>query len=53
MNVAKDAVSKTYPGTKYETIANKFLQESLYDDLIKLVSTRSKFMITLLKHTLF
>ncbi|XP_036318178.1 uncharacterized protein LOC118733084 isoform X2 [Rhagoletis pomonella] len=41
-NVAKDAIEKTYPGTKYETIAAKFLQPTpLYDDLIKLVSADS------------
>lgn len=41
-NVAKDAVSKTYPGTKYEKIANKYLQDSLYSDQIQIVKTRGK-----------
>ncbi|XP_037936340.1 uncharacterized protein LOC119670234 [Teleopsis dalmanni] len=44
-NVANDAVSKTYPESKYETIANKFLQPKLYDDLISLVSTKSKLSV--------
>ncbi|XP_055840577.1 uncharacterized protein LOC129908231 isoform X2 [Episyrphus balteatus] len=43
ITVAKDAVSKTYPGTKYETIVNKYLQEGLYSDQIKIVGTRGKF----------
>ncbi|KAM7350016.1 uncharacterized protein ACRADG_008710 [Cochliomyia hominivorax] len=43
--VAQDAVAKTYPNTEYETIANNFLQETLYDDLINLVSTRSKLSV--------
>ncbi|EDW26488.1 GL13040 [Drosophila persimilis] len=44
-NVAKDAIAKTYPNTKYETIGNNFLQPSLFDDLIDLVSTRSKLSV--------
>lgn len=38
--VARDAIKQTYPATKCETIAENFLQENLYDDLISLVSTR-------------
>lgn len=40
--VAKDAVSKTYPGTKYEKIAFDFLQDKLYSQQIELVNTRGK-----------
>ncbi|XP_067640068.1 uncharacterized protein [Eurosta solidaginis] len=41
-NVAIDAVEKTYPASKYQTIVKKFLQpKTLYDDLIKLVSSDS------------
>lgn len=43
--VAKDAVAKTYPGTKYEKISSQFLQEHLYDDLIQLVSSSSKYKV--------
>lgn len=43
INVARDSVSKTYPGTKYESIAYKFLQDELiYSQQIKLVRTRGK-----------
>ena len=41
--VAQDAVAKTYPNTKYESICENFLQESLYDDLIAMVSQKSGF----------
>ncbi|XP_013112262.2 uncharacterized protein LOC106090573 [Stomoxys calcitrans] len=44
-NVAKDAVTKMYPDSKYETIASNYLQEQLYDDQINLVSTRSKLSV--------
>ncbi|XP_030378580.1 uncharacterized protein LOC115627143 [Scaptodrosophila lebanonensis] len=44
-NVARDAVTKSFPDTKYETLVNNFLQPQLYDDLIKLVSTRSKLSV--------
>lgn len=44
-SVAQDAVAKTYPGSKYETIAASFLQEKLYDDLIRLVSTKTKLTV--------
>ncbi|EDV99604.1 uncharacterized protein LOC6565469 [Drosophila grimshawi] len=43
--VAIDAVAKTYPNTKYETLANNFLQPQLFDDMINLVSTRSKLSV--------
>ncbi|XP_075158945.1 uncharacterized protein LOC142232117 [Haematobia irritans] len=44
--VAKDAVTKTYPNTKYETIAENYLHDQqLYDDQINLVSTRSKLSV--------
>ncbi|KAL9872723.1 uncharacterized protein ACN427_010863 isoform 2-T2 [Glossina fuscipes fuscipes] len=43
--VARDAVKQTFPATKCETIADNFLQENLYDDLISLVSTRSKLSV--------
>uniref|UniRef100_A0A1A9ZA53 CHK domain-containing protein n=1 Tax=Glossina pallidipes TaxID=7398 RepID=A0A1A9ZA53_GLOPL len=38
--VARDAIKRTYPATKCETIAENFLQENLYDDLISLVSRK-------------
>ncbi|XP_065362815.1 uncharacterized protein LOC135956300 [Calliphora vicina] len=44
-SVAQDAVAKTFPNTNYETITKNFLQETLYDDLINLVSTRSKLTV--------
>ncbi|KAH8275950.1 hypothetical protein KR018_001900 [Drosophila ironensis] len=44
-NVAKDAVSKIYPDSKYETVAGNFLQPPLFDDLINLVSTRTKLSV--------
>lgn len=44
-NVAKHAMSTTYPGTKYEKIASQFLQENLYDDLIKLVSSQTNYTV--------
>ncbi|EDW72132.1 uncharacterized protein Dwil_GK10325 [Drosophila willistoni] len=44
-NVASDAIKKTYPHTKYETISNNFLQPQLFDDLINLVSTRSNLTV--------
>ncbi|ALC49638.1 CG2004 [Drosophila busckii] len=44
-NVATDAVGKIFPNTKYETLANNFLQPQLFDDLINLVSTRSKLSV--------
>lgn len=44
-SVAKDAVTKTFPNSQYETKAENFLQENLYDDLIGLVSTRSKLSV--------
>uniref|UniRef100_A0A1B0FD05 CHK kinase-like domain-containing protein n=1 Tax=Glossina morsitans morsitans TaxID=37546 RepID=A0A1B0FD05_GLOMM len=43
--VARDAIKQTYPATKCETIADNFLQENLYDDLISLVSTKSKLSV--------
>ncbi|XP_064538307.1 uncharacterized protein LOC135428315 [Drosophila montana] len=43
--VALDAVNKTFPNTKYETLATNFLQPQLFDDLINLVSTRSKLSV--------
>lgn len=45
MLVARDAVSKTFPNTKYEELANKFLSENLYSDMISLVSEKSKFSV--------
>jgi len=44
-NVALDAVKKVYPDSKYETVAGNFLQPALFDDLINLVSTRSKLSV--------
>ncbi|XP_017872280.1 PREDICTED: uncharacterized protein LOC108619950 [Drosophila arizonae] len=44
-NVALDAVTKTLPNTKYETLATNFLQPQLFDDMINLVSTRSKLSV--------
>ncbi|XP_073833395.1 uncharacterized protein [Musca autumnalis] len=44
--VAKDAVSKSYPDSKYETVAKNYLHaEQLYDDQINLVSTKSKLTV--------
>lgn len=45
INVATDAVSKTFPNTKYETLVKNYLQPELYDDMINLVSTRSKLSV--------
>ncbi|KAH8395489.1 hypothetical protein KR215_008354, partial [Drosophila sulfurigaster] len=45
LKVASDAVEKTLPNTKYETLANNFLQPQLFDDMINLVSTRSKLSV--------
>lgn len=45
INVATDAVSKTFPNTKYETLVKNYLQPQLYDDMINLVSTRSKLSV--------
>lgn len=42
--VAKDAMTKTFPNSHYETIAENYLQESLYDDQINLVSTRCMYV---------
>ncbi|KAH8303498.1 hypothetical protein KR059_012678 [Drosophila kikkawai] len=44
-NVAKDAITQIYPNSKYETIGGNFLQPPLFDDLINLVSTRSKLSV--------
>lgn len=44
-NVATDAVKQIYPNSKYETVATNFLQPPLFDDLINLVSTRSKLSV--------
>ncbi|KAH8304721.1 hypothetical protein KR044_007259 [Drosophila immigrans] len=45
LNISRDAVAKTLPNTKYETLTNNFLQTELFDDMINLVSTRSKLSI--------
>ncbi|EDV33769.1 uncharacterized protein Dana_GF19128 [Drosophila ananassae] len=44
-NVAKDAIKQIYPNSKYETVAGNFLQPNLFDDLVSLVSTRSKLSV--------
>ncbi|KAH8287027.1 hypothetical protein KR054_000748 [Drosophila jambulina] len=44
-NVARDAITQIYPNSKYETIGGNFLQPPLFDDLINLVSTRSKLSV--------
>ncbi|KAL5287167.1 hypothetical protein ACFFRR_008232 [Megaselia abdita] len=45
MLVARDAVSKTFPNSKYEELTNKYLSEGLYSDQIDLVSKKSRFSV--------
>ncbi|KAH8416757.1 hypothetical protein KR222_003286 [Zaprionus bogoriensis] len=45
IHVCSDAVAKTLPNTKYETLVNNYLQPQLYDDMIDLVSRRSKLSV--------
>lgn len=45
MLVARDAVSKTFPNSKYEELTNKYLTKNLYSDMITLVTEKSRFSV--------
>lgn len=45
MLVAKDAVSKTFPNSKYESLTNKYLGAELYSDQCDLVAKKSRFSV--------
>lgn len=45
MFVARDAVSKTFPNSKYETLTNKYLSDKLFSDQCDLVAKKSRFSV--------